>query len=91
VTFQFLGAAGSVDGPGDQEVLRASAVGDLIEASIAAAKREAEDRRSAILPPRNIGPRPLITSGATALRAVETPPPPDAYAGPDVDDLDIPF
>ena len=59
-------------------VLRASAICDLVEAAIAAAKREAEDRRSAILPPRNIAPRPLITSGAAALRVVEAPPPVEA-------------
>ena len=90
VTFQFIGAVGEVEGPTEEEILRASAMCDLVEAAIAAAKREAEDRRSAILPPRNIAPRPLITSGAT-LRVVKTPPPPDAYAGPEIDDLDIPF
>ena len=88
VTFQFLGAVGEAEGPTEEEILRASAVCDLVETTIAAAKRETEDRRSAILPPRNIAPRPLITSGATALRVVEAPPPVETYAGPDDD---IPF
>ena len=55
VTFQFIGAVGEAEGPTEEEVLRASAVCDLVEAAIAAAKREAEDRRSAILPPRRSG------------------------------------
>ena len=88
VTFQFIGAVGEAEGPTEEEILRASAVCDLVEAAIAAAKREAEDRRSAILPPRNSGPRPLITSGAAALRVVEAPPPVESYDGPDDD---IPF
>ena len=87
VTFQFIGAVGEAEGPTEEEILRASAVCDLVEAAIAAAKREAEDRRSAILPPRNIGPRPLITSGAAALRAVEAPPPVETYDGPDDDEF----
>jgi hypothetical protein len=90
VTFQFIGAVGEVEGPTEEEILRASAVCDLVEAAIAAAKREAEDRRSAILPPRAIAPRPLITGGATALRAVEAPPPVETCDGREIDD-DIPF
>ena len=35
------------------------------------------------------GPRPLITSGAAALKVVEAPPPVESYDGPDDDD--IPF
>jgi hypothetical protein len=89
-TFTFIGAAGEPEGPSETEVLRASALCDMVEAAIAAEKREAEDRRSAILPPRSIAPRPLITSGATALRAVEAPPPVESYHGPGIDD-DIPF
>jgi hypothetical protein len=93
VTFQFIGAVGEPEGPSEEEVLRASALCDVVEAAIAAAKREAEDRRSAPwtssgLPPRNVEPRPLITSGAAALRVVEAPPPVEAYDGPDDD---IPF
>ena len=87
VTFQCLGAVGEVEGPTEEEILRASAMCDLVDAAIAAAKREAEDRRSATLPPRNIAPR-LVTSGATALRAVEAPPSVETYDGPDDD---IPF
>ena len=74
VTFQFIGAVGEAEGPTEEEILKASAMCDLVEAAIAAAKREAEDRRSAPstssgLPPRNSGPRPLITSGAAALKS----------------------
>jgi hypothetical protein len=90
VTFQFLGAVGDPEGPTEEEILRASAVCDLVEAAIVAAKQQAEDRKGAILPPRNMGPKPLITSGATALKLVETPPPPTDYVGPEIDD-DIPF
>ena len=90
MTFQFIGAVGEAEGPTEEEILRASAVCDLVEAAIAAAKREAEDRRSAmILPPRKPTPRPLITSGATALIQPQAPPP-ERYDGPD-DDSDIPF
>ena len=53
MTFEFLGAVGEPEGPSEEEIIRASALYDLVEATIAAAKREAEDRRSAILPPRN--------------------------------------
>jgi hypothetical protein len=81
-TFEFIGAVGEPEGPSEEEIIRASALHDLVESAIAAAKREAEDRRSAILPPRNLAPRPLITSGVPALRAVKAPAP--------VDD-DIPF
>ena len=93
VTFQFIGAVGEAEGPTEEEILKASAMCDLVEAAIAAAKREAEDRRSAPstssgLPPRNSGPRPLITSGAAALKVVEAPPPLERYDGPDDD---IPF
>ena len=65
-TFEFIGAVGDPEGPSEEEIIRAGAICDLVEATIAAAKREAEDHRSAILPPRNIAPRPLITSGAAA-------------------------
>jgi len=82
LTFEFIGAAGSPEGPTEEEVIRTSAICDLVQAAIAAAKREAEDRKVAILPPRMAGPRPLITSGGAALKAVETPAP--------IDD-DIPF
>jgi hypothetical protein len=61
---------------------------ELVEIAIAAAKREAEDRRGAILLPHKPALRPLITSGNAALKAVETAPPPSDYAGPDDD---IPF
>jgi hypothetical protein len=88
VTFQFIGAVGAVEGPAEEEILRASAMCDLVEAAIAAAKREAEDRNAVVLPPRNVGPRPLITSGNAALRIVEAPPPAE-YDGPDDDS--IPF
>jgi hypothetical protein len=81
-TFTFIGAAGEPEGSTEEEILRASAIADVIEATITEAKREAEDQRSPILPARNLGPRPLITSGKTALRAVETASP--------IDD-DIPF
>jgi hypothetical protein len=95
VTFQFLGAVGEVEGPTEEEILRASAVCDLVEAAITAAKREAEDRigapsTSSGLPPRNSEPRPLITSGNAALKVVEAPPPVERYDGPEIDD-DIPF
>jgi hypothetical protein len=90
-TFTFIGAAGSPEGPSEEEALRANALCDLVEATIAAAKREAEDRTSAILPPHKPTLRPLITSGKAALKAVETAPPPvESYDGPD-DDSDIPF
>ena len=69
-TFTFIGAAGEPEGPSEEEILRASAIADVIEATITEAKREAEDQRSPIPPAR---PRPLITSGATALRAVKAP------------------
>ena len=82
VTFTFIGAVGEPEGPTEEEVLRASAICDLVEATIAAAKREAENRKVAILPPRMAGPRPLITSGAAVLKAVDTASP--------IDD-DIPF
>ena len=82
-TFTFIGATGSPEGPTETEVIRANALCDLVEAAIAAAKQEAEDRKGAILPPRNVAPRPLFTSGSAALRAVEAPPPDD--------DADIPF
>jgi hypothetical protein len=87
-TFAFIGAAGDPDGPSEEEIFRASALCDLVEATIAAAKREAEDRKGAILPPHKPALRPLITSGNAALKAIETAPPPDDYAGPDDD---IPF
>jgi hypothetical protein len=93
VAFEFLGAVGDPEGPTETEVIRAAALCDLVEATIAEAKREAEDRRSAPstnsgLTPRNIGPRPLITSGNAALKLVEAPPPVE-YDGPDDDS--IPF
>ena len=88
VTFQFLGAVGEAEGPTEEEILRASAMCDLVEAAIAAAKREAEDRRRRNPAAPQLAPRPLITSGAAALRAVETPPPVERYDGPDDD---IPF
>jgi hypothetical protein len=87
VAFQFIGAVGEAEEPAEEEVLRASAVCDVVEASIAAGKREAEDRRSAILPPHRPALRPF-TSGAAALKAVEAPPPVESYDGPDDD---IPF
>lgn len=65
-TFEFLGAVGEPEGPAEEEVIRASAICDLVQATIAAAKREAEDREGVILSPRVSGPRPLITSGAAA-------------------------
>jgi hypothetical protein len=77
-TFEFLGAVGDPEGPTEEEVIRASAICDLVQAAIAAAKREAEDRGSAILPPRMAGPRPLITSG----KVPKTPA---------LDDEEIPF
>ena len=86
-TFTFVGSVGDPEGPTETEVIRAGSLCDLVEAAINAAKREAEDRRSAILPPRNIAPKPLITSGAGALRVVKAPPP---VNGPEIDD-DIPF
>jgi hypothetical protein len=85
-TFTFVGAAGEPEGPTETEVFRASSLCDVVEASIAAAKREAEDRRSAILPPHRPALRPF-TSGAAALKAVEAPPV-ESYDGPDDD---IPF
>ena len=92
-TFQFIGAVGDPEGPTEEEILRASAVCDLIETAVAAAKREsaflAEDHGRAILPPHRPTMRPFITSGATALRAVETAPPIQSYDGPDDDE--IPF
>ena len=74
VTFQFIGAVGEPEGPSEEEVLRASALCDVVETSIAASKREAtlmvEDRnRIGITPPN---PRPLITS---CRWAAPTPPP----------------
>jgi hypothetical protein len=92
VTFTFIGASGSPEGPTEEEVLRASAIFDLVQATIAEAKREAENHKGEILPPPRPAlaavPRPLITSGNAALKTVETAPPPDAYDGPDDD---IPF
>jgi hypothetical protein len=87
-TFTFIGAAGSVEGPSEEEVLKASTLCSLVEAAIAAAKQESEDRTSAILPPHRPALRPFITSGAAALKAAETPPPVESYDGPDDD---IPF
>ena len=81
-TFEFIGAVGEPEGPTEGEILRASAVYDLVEIAIAAAKREAEDRTGAILLPHKPALRPLITSGNAALKAVETAPPPSDYAGP---------
>jgi hypothetical protein len=66
-TFTFLGGPADPDGPSEEEIIRASALFDIVEATLADAKREqAEDHKAAILPPRMAGPRPLITSGATA-------------------------
>ena len=91
-TFTFIGAKGSPEGPTEAEAFRASALCDLIEATLAQAKQEAEDRKGAILPPRTAAlaatPRPLITSGNAALKVVEAPPPVE-YDGPDDDS--IPF
>jgi hypothetical protein len=87
-TFEFIGAVGEPEGPSEEEIIRASALHDLVESTIAAAKREAEGRTSAILPPRSIAPKPLITSGAPALRAVKAPTAGESYAGADDD---IPF
>ena len=83
-TFEFIGAVGDVEGPSEEEIIRAGAICDLVEATIEAAKREAADRKVAILAPRASGPRPLITSGNAALKAVETAPPVERYD-------DIPF
>ena len=80
-TFTFIGAVGEPEGPSEEEVIRAGAICDLVQATIAGAKQEAEDRKGAILPPRNVGPRPIITSGAAALKVVEAPPPSNMTAG----------
>ena len=66
--FEFLGAVGEESGPSEAEILRASAIADIVETTLAQAKREAADsgqRPSTSLGlPRNIGPRPIaITSG----------------------------
>ena len=82
-TFTFIGAVGDPEGPSEGEVLRASVLCDIVEATLAEAKQEAEDRKSAVLPPHKPALRPLIASGNAALKAVETPP-------PAIDD-DIPF
>ena len=47
-TFTFIGAKGSPEGPTEAEAFRASALCDLIEATLAQAKQEAEDRKGAI-------------------------------------------
>ena len=82
-TFECLGTIGDAEGPSEEEIVRAGAICDLVEATIAAARREAEGRKTTVLPSHRPGPRPLITSGNAALRAVETAPAP-------IDD-DIPF
>jgi hypothetical protein len=87
---EFVGAVGEPDGP-TEEVLRASALRDIVESTIAEAKREAtltaqDSRRVGILPPH---PRPHIESGRGSHQspAAPTPPPVDRYDGPDVDSI----
>jgi hypothetical protein len=91
-TFTFLGGPADSDGPSEEEIIRASALFDIVEATLADAKQEAEERKGAILPPRTAAlaatPRPLNTSGNAALKLVEAPPPVE-YDGPDDDS--IPF
>jgi hypothetical protein len=74
-TFTFVGAVGDPEGPTETEVIRASAVCDLVEATIASAKREAEDRGSAILPPRNIAPSRLSPAAPRRSESSKRPRP----------------
>ena len=65
VTFRFLGAIGEPEGPSEEEIIRAAAVGDLVEPTLAAATREAEDRKRLEIAPGRMS----ITSGRSARAA----------------------
>ena len=88
VTFQFIGAVGEAEGPTEEEILRASAVCDLVEAAIAAAKREAEPQKRNPAAPQHWAETAYHQRRHSA-QSRRSPPPIDAYDGPD--DTDIPF
>ena len=67
VTFQSIGAVGEAEGPTEEEVIKAAAVCDFVQAAVAAAKREAEDRKGAILPPSVSGRPPGYAGVAVAV------------------------
>jgi hypothetical protein len=83
--FDFVGEAGSPEGPAEEEIIRANALLDIVEATLAEAKRGAAlmagDRQRIEITSPN--PRPLITSGRQSWARPESPPAP-------IDD-DIPF
>jgi hypothetical protein len=101
-TLDFVGAVGDPNGPTEEEVVRAAALLDLVESTLAEAKREAaaallvgDHKRIEIMPPRkpalSPAPRPSFTSGRGGWAHPEAPPPVESYDGPSAIDDDIPF